>query len=271
MLATRAADRRGRARDPRARRRQPRSGVRGRRRPSLSPHVHRHGRHREPRGPADGRGRARPCRRNGERPRPRGRFRVRRPCHRCGSRASVRRSRRTRSAPRTPAGRPTMQTPSSCRSSGARPSSRELETFLADAAARVWRSVSPVRPASASRACSRELRARAPETLLRLHATCEAYEVATPYATVARIGSARRCRSPNDASARRVADALRAAVAAHAPELEPYIPLIRLGARPRHRRHAGDRSVGAAVPSDTRRRHDRVAARRRTRAAPRWS
>ncbi len=71
-----AAHRRGRSRDLRARRRQPRSGVRGRCRPSLSPHLHRHGRHREPRGSADGRRRAPPRRRNCERPRSRGWFRV---------------------------------------------------------------------------------------------------------------------------------------------------------------------------------------------------
>ncbi|MDQ1508765.1 MAG: hypothetical protein QOG50_609, partial [Actinomycetota bacterium] len=100
-----------------------------------------------------------------------------------------------------------------------------LEKFLADA--RDGRGVSVRVVGSAGVGKSRllaELQARAPE-IRSLHVMCEAYEVATPYATVAQL--LREVLSlAGDASAAGATDAVRAAVAAHAPELEPWIPLI---------------------------------------------
>ena len=56
-LAVAAPDRRARALDRRADRCEPRPGVRGRHRSALPAHLHRDGRHREPRGAIDGQGR----------------------------------------------------------------------------------------------------------------------------------------------------------------------------------------------------------------------
>ena len=101
----------------------------------------------------------------------------------------------------------------------------QLETFLADARAGEGVSVRIAGPAGIGKSrLLGELRARAPE-MRSVRATCEAYELATPYATVARLVR-EALPLPNDASAERVADALRAAVAAHAPDLEPYLPLV---------------------------------------------
>ncbi len=55
--------------------------------------------------------------------------------------------------------------------------------------------------------------------------TCEAYEVATPYATVARL-LREALALPVDAPAQETIDALRAAITRYAPELEQWVPLI---------------------------------------------
>ncbi len=101
----------------------------------------------------------------------------------------------------------------------------QLEKFLADARAGEGVSVRIAGPAGIGKSrLIEELRARAPETR-SIRATCEAYDVSTPYATIARLVR-EALALPNDAPAAGVEDALRAAVAAHAPELEPHIPLL---------------------------------------------
>src|SRR6185436_8392235 len=97
--------------------------------------------------------------------------------------------------------------------------------FLADARAGEGVSVRIAGPAGIGKSrLIEELRARAPETR-SIRATCEAYDVSTPYATIARLVR-EALALPNDAPGAGVEDALRAGVAAHAPELEPYIPLL---------------------------------------------
>jgi class 3 adenylate cyclase/tetratricopeptide (TPR) repeat protein len=101
----------------------------------------------------------------------------------------------------------------------------QLETFLADARAGEGVAVRIAGPAGIGKSrLLGELRARSPATR-SIRATCEAYEVSTPYATIARLVR-EALALPNDAAPAGVADALRAAVAVHAPELEPYIPLL---------------------------------------------
>ncbi|HYL52317.1 MAG TPA: adenylate/guanylate cyclase domain-containing protein, partial [Acidimicrobiia bacterium] len=101
----------------------------------------------------------------------------------------------------------------------------QLERFLEDARAGEGAFVRVAGPAGIgkSRLLS-ELRARSPE-MRSIHATCEAYEVATPYAT---IGCLLReaLQLPTDASTAEVSSTLRAAVERHAPDLEPYVPLL---------------------------------------------
>ncbi|MDQ1456732.1 MAG: hypothetical protein QOH28_2352, partial [Actinomycetota bacterium] len=101
----------------------------------------------------------------------------------------------------------------------------QLEKFLADARAGEGVSIRVAGPAGIGKSrLLGELRARSPE-MRSIRATCEAYELATPYATIARLAR-ETLAFPNDESRAGSTEALRAAVAAHAPELEPYIPLL---------------------------------------------
>ncbi len=98
----------------------------------------------------------------------------------------------------------------------------QLETFLADARAGEGVSVRIVGPAGLGKSrLLGELRARSPETR-SIRATCEAYEFSTPYAIVARL--VRDALALTDEAS--PTDALHAAVATLAPELEPFIPLV---------------------------------------------
>jgi tetratricopeptide (TPR) repeat protein len=100
-----------------------------------------------------------------------------------------------------------------------------LEKFLAEARAGEGVSIRIAGPAGIGKSrLLGQLRARSPD-IPNVRATCEAYEVSTPYATSARLVREALALG-NDGSGADVTEALRAAVAAHAPELEPYIPLL---------------------------------------------
>jgi predicted ATPase len=96
-----------------------------------------------------------------------------------------------------------------------------LETRVNEARAGRGSSVRVVGPAGIGKTrLLRELRARAPE-LRYEHVTCEAYEISTPYASAARLLRGVLSLTPESSGAD-----LCAAVARHAPVLEPWIPLL---------------------------------------------